>query len=110
MADQRDPPLLNPVLSLQMDPVPESPRGGGKGRESIVQGRLVPQQSKLRAQAQSLYGSRMDFPTFSGKTLLAVHMFSDSLAPSYTPKDLFASVYGCRLVPPPRRTGADHSR
>ena len=102
MADQRDPPLLNPVLSLQMDPVPESPRGGGKGRESIVQGRLVPQQSKLRAQAQSLYGSRMDFPTFSGKTFLAVHMFSDSLAPSYTPKDLFASVYGCRLVAPLR--------
>ena len=102
MADQNDPPLLNPVLSLQMEPIPESPRGGGKGRESIVQGRLVAQQSKLRAQAQSLYGSRADFPTFSGKTLLAVHMFSDSLVPSYTPKDLFASVHGCRLVAPLR--------
>ena len=102
MADQRDPPLLNPVLSLQMEPVPESPRGGGKGRESIVQDRLLPQQSKLQKQAQSLYGSRMDFPTFNGKTLLAVHMFSDSIAPSYTPKDLFTSVHGCRLVAPLR--------
>lgn len=102
MANQHDPPILNPVLSLQMEPILESPRGGGKGRESIVQDRLVPQQSKLRAQAQSLYGSRADFPTFNGKTHVAVHMFSDSLAPSYTPKDLFASVHGCRLVAPLR--------
>ena len=102
MADQHDPPLLNPVLSLQMDPAPENPRGGGKGRESIVWGRLVPQQRKLSAQTQSLYASRSDLPAFNGKTFLAVHMFPDSLAPSYTPKDLFASVHGCRLVAPLR--------
>ena len=100
MVDERIPPLLNPVLSLQTEPVPQSRIGGGKGQQSIIQERLAPQQRKLKAQAKSLYTSREQFPTFSGKTLVAVRMFSDSLAPSHTPDDLFASEHDCRLVAP----------
>lgn len=103
MADMRDPPLLNPVLSLQMEPAPESRPGRGKGQDSIVKNRFAPQQRKLRTQAQSLYSSRADFPSFNGKTLLAVHMFSDSLAQSHTPWDLFPTKYGCRFVVPLRK-------
>ena len=100
MVNGRDPPLLNPVLRLQMKPAAESPTGGGKGRQSIIYGRLAPQQQKLSTQARSLYASRHEFPTFEGKTLLTVRMFSDSLAPSHTPNDLFGSVHDCQLVAP----------
>lgn len=103
MADDRAPPILNPVLSLQMEPTPKGRRGGGKGRHSIVSSRLPAQQRKLRTQAQSLYTSRAEFPAFGGKALLAVHMFPDSLAPSHTPNDLFAPDRGCRLVAPLRK-------
>ena len=102
MPEPRDSPLLKPVLSLRIEPAPESPIGGGKSKGSIVLGRLVPQQEKLQAQARSLYASRADSLSFGGKTLVAVRMFPDSLAPSYTPYDLFRSVSGCRIVAPLR--------
>ena len=90
MAEGHDLPLLNPVLSLQMEPALESRTGGGKGRHSVVRGRLDEQKEKLSGQAQALHASRAEFVTFGGKTLLTVRMFSDSLAPSHTPTDLFA--------------------
>lgn len=102
MADDRDPPVLNPVLSLQMDPAPESRRGGGKGRESIVHERLEPQQKKLSEDAKNLQSSHAKFPVFADKTHLNVRMFPDSLAPSYTPHGLFSPERGCRLVAPLR--------
>ena len=100
MAEEHDLPLLNPVLSLQMEPALESRTGGGKGRQSIVHSRLKEQKEKLGDQAQALHASRAEFVTFGGKALLTVRMFSDSLAPSHTPTDLFAPVHGCRLVAP----------
>ena len=100
MIENRDPPVLNPVLSLQMEPALESRPGGGKGRLSTVFDRLGPQQLKLSSQARSLYGSKSDFPSFGSRTLLAVRMFDDSLAPSHTPNDLFGSIHDCWLLAP----------
>ena len=100
MADEPSLPLLNPVLSLQIEAEPKSPTGGGKGRDSIVYSRLESQRKRLINQAEALYASRGDFVTFGGRILLTARMFSDSLAPSHTPMDLFTPVHGCQLVAP----------
>lgn len=100
MAD-RAPPLLNPVLSLQMEPKPEAPTARGKSQRSVVVARLPTQQRVLSSSARSLYSSRSTLPSFAGTTHLVVRMFSeDSLAPTHTPDDLFSPVNGCRLVAP----------
>jgi hypothetical protein len=52
--DRRDPPLLNPVLALRKEPVPETVSGGGKGADAVVVERLerphpfVHEQSRTR--------------------------------------------------------------
>ena len=102
MADKA-PPLLNPVLSLQMDPKPEAPTARGKSQRSVVFSRLPAQQRILAASARSLFSSRSTLPSFAGTAHLVVRMFSeDSLAPTHTPDDLFSPVNGCRLVAPYR--------
>lgn len=102
MAD-RAPPLLNPVLSLQMEPKPEAPTARGKSQRSVVVARLPTQQRVLSASARSLFSSRSTLPSFAGTAHLVVRMFSeDSLAPTHTPDDLFSPVNGCRLVAPYR--------
>jgi len=90
---ERAPPLLNPVLSLQMDPKPESPTARGKGQRSVVVARLPTQQRVLAASARSLFSSRSDLPSFAGTAHLVVRMFAeDSLAPTHTPDDLFRAA------------------
>lgn len=102
MADKA-PPLLNPVLSLQMDPKPEAPSARGKGQRSVVFERLPGQQRVLAASARNLFSSRSVLPSFAGASHLVVRMFAeDSLAPTHTPDDLFSPVNGCRLVAPYR--------
>lgn len=94
-------PLLNPVLSLKMEAVPETQRGGGKGRDSIKVDRLATQQAVLAQAVRGLYRDRQALPTFAGKIQLLARMFAeDSLAPSYTPDDLFSKVHQCQLVAP----------
>jgi hypothetical protein len=96
-----DRPLLNPVLSLKMEATPETRPGRGKGRESIKEDRLAPQQEALASATRNLYGMREQLPAYAGRTHLVVKMFvEDSLAPSYTPDDLFRPIYGCQLVAP----------
>ncbi|MCK1463085.1 S8 family peptidase [Bradyrhizobium sp. 2] len=95
-----DKPLLNPVLTLQIEPSPETHTGGGKGQRSIVASRLVDQQRVLVSASRSLFASRAELPAFHGKTHLIARMFIDSLAPSHTPDDLFHPVNGCQLVAP----------
>jgi subtilase family protein len=100
MADG-DRPLLNPVLSLKMEATPETHPGRGKGRESIKEERLSQQQQVLASAARNLYRLREHLPTYGGRTHLLVRMFTaDSLAPSYTPDDLFRPTHGCQLVAP----------
>ncbi|MDF0584746.1 S8 family peptidase [Bradyrhizobium yuanmingense] len=95
-----DKPLLNPVLTLQIEPSPETSTGGGKGQRSIVTGRLAEQQRVLAAAGRSLLASRAQLPAFQGKTHLFAKMFIDSLAPTHAPDDLFHPVNGCQLVAP----------
>lgn len=101
MADDRDPPLLYPVLSLQMEPAPETRTGGGKGRASVVTARLPQQQAVLAQAARALYSAAARLPTYAGRAHLVAKMFAeDSLAPSHTPDDLFGPLHGCQLVAP----------
>lgn len=98
-----DRPLLNPVLKLRVDPKPEARTGGGKGRASVVLGRLSEQMRVLGAASRALTASRAQLPTFERKTHLVARMFAeDSLAPSHTPDDLFHPLQGCQLVAPLR--------
>ena len=98
MAEERDLPLLYPVLSLQMDPSLRSPTGRGKGIESIVNERLDRQQEVLAQETRDIYADSAELPTYSGLTHLVVRMFSeDSLAPTHTPDDLFSPDHGCQI-------------
>ena len=100
MAREPKRPLLNPVLRLRMDPVPETGPGGGKGRDSIKFERLEDQQRVLAAATRALYRGRENLPAYGGRTHLLVRMFEDSLAPSHTPDDLFGPINGCQVVAP----------
>jgi hypothetical protein len=101
MADER--PLLNPVLRLKMEAVPEPQTGGGKGRASVVKERLPVQQQVLGAATEALYRERASLPVYGGRTHLLARMFAhDSLAPSHSPHDLFSRATGCQLVAPYR--------
>jgi hypothetical protein len=99
MAD-RPTPLLNPVLSLRVEPAPKAGSRGGKGRQSINVARLPEQIRVLGAASRALLGSRAQLPTFSGKTHLVARMFIDSLAPTKAPNDLFHPTQACQLVAP----------
>lgn len=101
MADER--PLLNPVLRLKMEAVPEPQTGGGKGRASVVKERLPVQQQVLGAATEALYRERASLAVYGGRTHLLARMFAhDSLAPSHSPHDLFSRATGCQLVAPYR--------
>ena len=103
MPDEIDRPLLNPVLQLNMESRREAPPGGGKSRNTVVTARLPFQQRVLSSAARELYRTRDNLQTYGGRTHLLVKMFAeDSLAPSYTPGDLFSNVTGCQLVAPYR--------
>ncbi len=94
-------PLLNPVLNLKMEAVPEAQTGGGKSRDSIKVERLQQQIIALAQSVRTLYDERNGLPVFDGRAHILVRMFAaDSLAPSYTPDDLFSKLTGCQLVAP----------
>lgn len=96
-------PLLNPVLSLRINPKLASARGGGKSSSSIVDRRLDGQRDVLSRQLMDLYSRRDDLKQFAGGTLIVAQMFDDSFAKSWTPDDLFAPVSGAQLVLPVKR-------
>ena len=100
MPETPEPPLLNPVLTLQMDPRPEPRPGGGKDASKIVTSRLQQQQESLAGACEQIYRQRAHYPTYAGKVHLIASMFDDSFAPSHTPRDLFHEDMGCRLVAP----------
>jgi hypothetical protein len=98
--DRRSPPLLNPVLSLTKKPVPEEPAISGKGEDGIVFARLSDQRRVLSTQIEAVAANRDYLKAHGGKILLLAKMFDDSLAPSWTPRALFDSRFGCRLSAP----------
>ena len=103
MAETSSSPLLNPVLSLRLEPRPERPRGGGKDTSKIVTKRLYIQTSTLVSACEQIIEQRQSLPDFAEKFHMVATMFEDSLAPTYLPKDLLNGNVGCRLVAPFRR-------
>ncbi|MDE0307011.1 MAG: S8 family serine peptidase [Albidovulum sp.] len=104
MADSPRHPLLNPVLRFTRDPKPEGVTGGGKNAENIIARRLPQQRSVLSRQFRNLSKQAAWRPRFNGRVVLYASMFDDSLAPSYTPSDLFRPMRSAYLVAP-FRTG-----
>ena len=102
MADT-DRPLLNPVLSLHVDPKREAATTGGKSRKDIVTGRLAQQRRVLSRELSTIYERRERLPAFGGRVQLVARMFDDSLAATRNPGSLFSSGTGARLVAPMRQ-------
>jgi hypothetical protein len=100
--DRRDPPLLNPVLALRKEPVPESVSGGGKGADAIVVERLELQRRQLAGSVERLTVEVSRRAAHAGRIHLVAKMFSDSRAPSWTPRGLFDPRFDCRLIAPAR--------
>ncbi|MFC0813579.1 hypothetical protein ACFHYO_15910, partial [Paracoccus panacisoli] len=102
MAENPRRPLLNPVLRFIKDPKPESVSGGGKNAMSIIVTRLPEQRRMLSRQLMALSERAAARPRFDGRIVLYAAMFDDSLAPSYTPSDLFHSTREALLIVPYR--------
>jgi Subtilase family len=113
MAESARYPLLNPVLRFTREPKPEGISGGGKNAGGIKTERLARQRLALAAQFASLASDAARRPRFHGRLIIYAAMFDDSLAPTWTPSDLFQTTRGARLITP-YRTGylvevaADH--
>ena len=102
MADERR-PLLNPVLKFNKDPRPEGITGRGKALAPIRAARLPEQRVKLSNELMDMARSLPRQPRFAGHALVYASMFEDSLAPTWTPHDLFQPVHGASLVAPYKR-------
>jgi hypothetical protein len=93
-------PILNPVLRFTKEPQPESVTSGGKNIKSIRTERLARQREHLAREFRALAAVAQDQPKFNGRAVIYAAMFDDSLAPSWTPKDLFDPDRGARLMAP----------
>lgn len=93
-------PVLNPVLALKRDPRRASVTGRSLTEKLICQDRLDAQRATLSVQLRALRQSEM--PVHSGRILVAVRMFDDSLAPTYEPEAIFREGLGSQLVAPVR--------
>ena len=113
MAESSRHPLLNPVLRFAKEPRPERIVGGGKNAGGIKTDRLSSQRMALAGQFSRLASDAERRPRFHGRLVIYAAMFDDSLAPTWTPSDLFQSTRDARLITP-FRTGylvevaADH--
>lgn len=102
MADDRR-PLLNPVLKFNRDPRPEGITGRGKALAPIRAARLPGQRLKLSNALTAMARTVSQQPRFGGQAIVYASMFEDSLAPTWTPTDLFHSDHGVSLVAPYRQ-------
>lgn len=100
MADSRQRPVLKPVLHLTKDPRPQRVSGGGKTEKNIKDERLSQQRSSLAKQFATLAERADSRPQFNGRLIVYASMFDDSLAPSWTPGDLFNQDRNARLITP----------
>lgn len=91
--------ILNPILSFLAEPTPKAVTGGGKSASGIEWSRLESQQKALSESLKSIHKDK-DLVDHSGKIHLLVKMFDDSLAPSWTPNDLFETNASTRIVTP----------
>jgi hypothetical protein len=96
--------VLNPVLRFTKEPRPEGISGGGKNAGGIKARRLAEQRRALAKQFDKLAEQAPQQPRFDGRVVLHASMFDDSLAPTWTPSDLFQATREARLITP-NRTG-----
>lgn len=102
MAETPRRPLLNPVLRFTKDPKPEGISGGGKSAGGIKMDRLPGQRRVLAEQFATLAAGAARQPRFDNRVIVYATMFEDSLAPTWTPSDLFQATRDARLVAPYR--------
>ena len=100
MPSETPKPLLNPVLKFTKEPRPQRVTGGGKNADSIQTLRLEGQRALLAKQFRNMAATAKEAPQFNDRVIVYAAMFDDSLAPSYTPKDLFAPERGAQLIAP----------
>lgn len=91
---------INPILHFLKKPAPSAIKGGGKTEKDVRQSRLATQRVKLSETFDSFIKQADKIKTHANKTHVIVRMFSDSHASTWTPKDIFSSNYGCRIVAP----------
>lgn len=92
--------LINPILTFLKKPAPAAIKGGGKGEKDIRQSRLGSQRIKLSESFDNFIKNADRIKMHDNKTHLIARMFSDSHASTWTPKDIFSSEFGCRIVAP----------
>ncbi|MFT9291446.1 S8 family serine peptidase [Gluconobacter oxydans] len=102
MAETPRHPLLNPVLRFTKDPKPEGISGGGKNAKGIKVDRLPGQRQSLSLQFSALAAEVTKRPHFDGRVIMYAAMFDDSLAPTWTPGDLFQAARNAHLIAPYR--------
>ena len=100
MPDNEPRPILSPVPRLIRGPRRKSPVAGVKSTGAVVRGRLAAQRNFLAEEFLELSRSVAEQPSFSGQVALRVTMHDDSIAPSYTPRDIFSSANGAELIAP----------
>jgi hypothetical protein len=100
MASDPRRPLLNPVLRFTKDPRPESITGRGKSPAGIKTERLATQRARLSSAIGEMAQEGLRRPHFGGRAVAYAAMFEDSLAPTWTPSDLFQTSHGARLIAP----------
>ncbi|WP_349777826.1 S8 family peptidase [Xanthomonas sp. WHRI 6108] len=91
-------PVLNPVLTLKRDPRRATVTGRSPTEAHIKSDRLDQQRIVLGEQFEEI--SRRTTGIHAGRSLVAVKMFDDSLAPSHEPDALFRADLGSQLVAP----------
>ncbi|MBS0969132.1 S8 family serine peptidase [Nissabacter archeti] len=99
MATGNRKPTINPILSFLEKPTPKGITGGGKNATGINWSRLDAQKKVLSENLNSIQNDK-EIISHSGKIHLLVKMFDDSLAPSWTPNDLFETNTLTRIVSP----------
>lgn len=92
--------ILNPVLSFLKAPSPSAVTGGGKNAKGIVNSRLALQRETLSSSLEKILEGRDSIKVHADRTHLIARMFDDSHAPSWTPKDIFSTEHGCKIVAP----------
>ncbi|WP_037007536.1 S8 family serine peptidase [Pseudomonas sp. MOIL14HWK12:I2] len=100
MAAGNGKPIANPILSFLQEPSPTAIKGGGKGEKDILKARLDSQRKKLHESFTSFAARRDQIKHHAFKTHLIVRMDEKSHAPTWTPKDIFSSDTGSRVIAP----------
>lgn len=97
-------PVLNPLLTLVAPPQPKPAPGGGKGAKDIREQHYERRRKRLIKSFGDLASSaKLKRCAKADRVLVRVTMDDKSIAPSYTPRDLFSPEYGAELVAPWRR-------